>query len=388
MFDRLTSYLSEQNEDTFHVTVRDLEEVLGSTFPIAAREKDWWTWRPSTAEPQQQAIHAGGFIAKLSDNAVYVQFRRHDASRDERGYGRNWRDRKGQLRRRYAATDPATFAFFCVCGKPECPSSRMLPFRDHIAALHELFSRFSGEVAELDAYDWQSVAFGLRMAASIDDVDADTGYVENPMVFALCEATVDYEAAQSEMASKYVAAMAIFNFLWAAYEAAVSVTLPEKLKGLLKDGRLGERGRRLFEDAPELAERFNGLGLAINLADLYCIKGGLFDERITKARQRFPKRDFVFAAELCREFRNFVFHGEDEVPSHPDWGDVNESVSRLRRFYAIGRLLLILIQALAWLSLPSDPQEEHQATDLDWEDHILLFPRHALERAHFRDQRF
>lgn len=226
------------------------------------------------------------------------------------------------------------------------------------------------------------------MAASIEDVDADTGYVEDPMVFALCEVSIDYENAQSEMASKYVAAMTIFNFLWAAYEAAVSATLPDKFKGLLKDGRLGERGRRLFEEEPDLAEHFDGLSFALSLAVNYCSKGGLFDERLSRARQRFSKLDFVFAAELCREFRNFVFHGEDEVPSHPDWGDAHESISRLRRFYAIGRLLILLIQALAWLSLPADTQEVDAADDLDWEDHILAFPRRALEQAQFESERF
>ena len=74
------------------------------------------------------------------------------------------------------------------------------------------------------------------------DVEADTGFVVDTMVFALCEVTIDYENGQSEMASKYVAAATIFNFLWQAYEAAVSRTAPDELRRLAKEWRSGSAG--------------------------------------------------------------------------------------------------------------------------------------------------
>lgn len=100
MFDRLTVYLSEQNEDLFHLTFMQLEEVLRSSLPGEARQADWWNWRPSEPLAQHRAIHDGGFIAKLSENGAYVQFSRHDTSKNERGYGRYWRGANGQTRRR------------------------------------------------------------------------------------------------------------------------------------------------------------------------------------------------------------------------------------------------------------------------------------------------
>jgi hypothetical protein len=127
-------------------------------------------------------------------------------------------------------------------GKPECSRNRLLPFREHIATLYRLLRDCIFD-AFADPHLREGVLFPLLLAASISDVEADTGYVEDPLVFALCEPTTDYVGAHSEMASKYVAAASIFNFLWNAYEAAVAVTATEELRGLLKDARLGERVR-------------------------------------------------------------------------------------------------------------------------------------------------
>lgn len=289
---------------------------------------------------------------------------------EEKGYGRYVYDSHGNRDLRYKAIDPATDAFQCTCGKPHCTRARLHPFRDHVAGLYRTLSRFSQSFSgRYDHEAWGRVLLGLQLAASIDDVYADTGYVEDEMVFALCETKIDYENARSEVASKYVAAASVFNFIWNAYEAAVSITEPNNLRKLLNDGRLGERGRRLFEGHPEIEKNFLGIQDLTRLAKFYCARGKLFDERLEKLSTRFPVDNFVSAAELCREFRNFIFHGEDEVPEHEDWCHPRgTSTARIHRFYAISRLLLYLIQALAWLSAPeaADPDDENeQITKLD-----------------------
>lgn len=225
---------------------------------------------------------------------------------EERSYARHIRSADGTLVSRYAAIDPAAVAIRCTCGKPECPRARLLPFRQHMAELHEVLSQLLAEdILVCASSGWLGVLYGLRMAASIEDVDADTGYVENPMVFALCEPTIDYENANSEMASKYVAGATIFNFLWQAYESAVTLTAPNELVRLLKEERLGERGRRLFEARPELSVRFPGLKEVVYLALYQCRHGELLDERLDKLTARFPGHDFVTAAEISREFLSF-----------------------------------------------------------------------------------
>ena len=298
---------------------------------------------------------------------------------DEKTYGRYTMSAGGKRVARYCAIDPALEAIRCTCNKVDCTRARLRPFRDHIAKLHELLSRLvTEEMGVSESSKWFGVLYGLRMAASIEDVVADTGYVEDPMVFALCEPTIDYEDAQSEMASKYVAAAAIFNFLWQAYESAVAVTAPNELVRLLKDERLGERGRRLFEARPELAAHFPGLKDLVRLTLYQCRKGELLDERLDRLTSRFGGCDFVAAAEICREFRNFLFHGEDQVPDHEDWGSAAVSHCRLHRFYTVSRLILYLLQALAWIEIgnPTNLIESHSEGEAS-------APRQALESLQF-----
>ncbi|MER8639728.1 hypothetical protein [Mesorhizobium sp. M1365] len=186
-------------------------------------------------------------------------------------YARWIRNERGELEKRYLATDPADGAIVCTCGSPGCHRAMLLPFREHVAELYRVILRLNEEDLHVsEPSPWSSVLYGLRMAASIEDVEADTGFVEDPMVFARCEPTIDYERGQSEMASKYVAAAAIFNFLWLAYEAVVDTTVPDELRRLGKEGRLGERGRRLLEAKSEMSARFRGLGDLVKLALLQC----------------------------------------------------------------------------------------------------------------------
>ena len=102
------------------------------------------------------------------------------------------------------------------------------------------------------------------------------------------------------------------------------------------------------------------------------------DERLDRLTSRFGGYDFVAAAEICREFRNFLFHGEDQVPDHEDWGSAVVSHCRLHRFYTVSRLILYLLQALAWIEIgnvsnliESDSEGEASA------------PRRALEKLQF-----
>lgn len=268
----------------------------------------------------------------------------------EKTFGRWMTNERGDLAKRFVAVEAADKAIACTCGKPDCHRARLLPFRDHVSELYRVVRRLSeGQSLGCEPCAWSSVLYGLRMAASIEDVDADTGYVEDPLVFALCEPSIDYEGAQSEMASKYVAAVSIFNFLWLAYEAAVTATAPGELRRLAREARCGERGRRLLEARPEMSALFRGVNDLARLALLQCRKGGLMPARCARVEEHYAGRGLVTAAELCREFRNFLYHGEDEAPHHEDWGDPVTSRCRIFRIYTVSRLVLYLIQAMCWI---------------------------------------
>lgn len=300
---------------------------------------------------------------------------------EEKSYNRYTTSADGTRTLRYRAIDPADDAMRCTCGKPGCTWARFLPFRDHITRLHDALSQIaSEELAVSEPHGWMGALYGLRIAASIEDVEADTGFVENPEVFALCETTIDYENAQSEMASKYVAGAAIFNFLWLAYEAAVSETASAELVRLQKEKRLGERGRRIFESRNALSARFHGLSEVVRAASCQCRNGERMDARLDALLAKFPGYDLVAAAELVREFRNFLFHGEDEVPHHEDWGDSTISRCRLYRFYSVSRLLLYLIQACLWIEVG----ESNNSMQFGFSSRSFQ-PRQWLERLQFRD---
>lgn len=275
-------------------------------------------------------------------------------------------DKSGRARKRYVATEPANMAVQCTCGFSDCHRSRLMPFRDHIAELYQVIRKIhQDEITWSDSSEWSSVLYGLRMAASIEDVEADTGYVEEAMVFALCEPSIDYEDGQSEMASKYVAAAAAFNFLWAAYEASVALASPNEFRRLAKEGRMGERGRRLLEARLALSQRFQGIDDLTGLALWHCRAGGLMRDRCDRIDQRYKNAGLITAAELAREFRNFLFHGEDEAPHHENWGDEVISRCRLYRFYSVGRLVLLLIQAMCWIAGENDVERHEYGSDDD-----------------------
>ena len=83
-------------------------------------------------------------------------------------------------------------------------------------------------------------------------------------------------------------------------------------------------------------------------------------------RSKYANRDLVFSAELVREFRNFIVHGEDKVPDHEAWHygrTRGEATARVRRFYAIGRLILVLIQSFACAGLCGEGKEIEYGED-------------------------
>ena len=299
---------------------------------------------------------------------------------EEISYAKWVRDERGELVKRYWATDPAEFALVCTCGREGCHRARLLGFREHVAELHRVLLKVNEEESAFNKpSEWESVLYGLRMAASIEDVEADTGYVEDPMVFALCEPTIDYERGQSEMASKYVAGATVFNFLWQAYEAIVSVTATDELRGLARQQRFGERGRRLIETRPDMTTRFRGCSDLVKVALLQCRRGGRMVDRCDRIEKKFSGDDLVAAAEVAREFRNFLFHGGDEAPAHEDWGDVLTSRCRIYRFYSVSCLVLYLIQAMCWI-VHQDLTETHEYGSNDDE----LTATEIFERLQFK----
>jgi hypothetical protein len=130
-------------------------------------------------------------------------------------------DLESGQKRSYKVTDPALDLVKCRCGKPDCKVAMQRPLREHIAALCKAIIS-CGPLGILreneDEYEpWPGVVYALQMAASLDDVFADPSIIDDSEAAYWCEGAWDSDERDRESASKYVAALITFNFVWTAY---------------------------------------------------------------------------------------------------------------------------------------------------------------------------
>lgn len=250
--------------------------------------------------------------------------------------------------------------------------------RDHIAFLHRAISRAEEEglfdvrraraaeaertpslfaVADdfavppyVSESSWRGPAYHLQMAASLHQIGADTAYVDSRGHWMWCGPRIEYENAHSDLASKYMAGLVVFNFVWMAYENVVEIAAagrwPKKLSAA--------KARLLFSRAPLKEAPLEHLPCLIKIVDNLC-QDRVMQTEIKSYRVRFARPYSAEAgADLCRIIRNHVAHGDDEVPEPGDGDHANLSVHRL---FGATRILVCLIQILATYCL-ADPEAE------------------------------
>lgn len=265
---------------------------------------------------------------------------------------------------RSQAMTPARVASQCSCGKPDCVfrSGYLAPFRDHLARLHHVlvFAHSPGQLPDSSEHSWSAVTYHLQMAASLESLEADTGYVDLIGSTLMCSAAARYEDEHSRLASQYTAALVIFNFVWAAYEAAIKVGAA----GFLAKEHTPFRGRALMARDEAAAREVPALSQLVQDAEAFVFHiGDLAPERAKVGR--FASGTAEQASELVRLFRNHVAHGGD-APPVPDQSHVD---CRAVRFYKLGRLLLLLIQIIAVQALvAADAVYEGRADDDDYDE--------------------
>ncbi|WP_156493983.1 MULTISPECIES: hypothetical protein [unclassified Erythrobacter] len=286
--------------------------------------------------------------------------------------------------RKYTAIDPAVKVFECTCGKPDCPIAALRPFRDHIKALRGVIITCgqAGIIPYVESVQdpWSAITYPLVMAASIDDVFVDPYFVDDSDAGLWCDAAWEAEEADREDASKYVAALTIFNFVWLAYEAAVAQVAGDRFA---KD-KVPVRARKILQDAESPAPLRKACRMFYLGGRRLCTGTGRLEERIEEIESRFGLRDEAAAAELGRLFRNHVVHGDDPIPAH---GLLSSSA--IPRFYAIARMLLVLIQQLVRMHLLDpraqinlSPMLDEESEPADWAlAHLHLKEDHWVRRA-------
>ncbi|RRN63489.1 hypothetical protein [Caulobacter sp. 602-1] len=287
-------------------------------------------------------------------------------------------DENGDITSPYCALDPMNAAWLEL---PEHASdlSRMRPLKDHIVRVHELLLAcvVKGALRSARPADasWEGVRYALQMAASLEDVFADTAVTDDGAMY-MCSGAAEFEFSHSEMASKYMAGLITFNFLWSAYEGAREISP----YGRVLTGRAGNKSRELSRLTAGASEGLPYFRACLHGALTICQRGGGLDEHIRATVARSAGSTAELAADLCRTFRHHVYHGDDKVPEPSDWGA--EDLSGLRsdkrvvqkspqidRFYAVCRLALMNIQLMIISSLESAGAF---VEDFEFDDFIAL----------------
>jgi hypothetical protein len=255
------------------------------------------------------------------------------------GFGRVGYGEDGKPTLKYRATDPADRYVKCGCGKADCWTKQLVPLRDHIVALFRAVlscgseEQFENFRRSDDA--WPGVTYALQMAASLDDVFADPSYVDDSEAGLWCSPAWERDEEDREAASKYVAALITFNFVWNAYEAAIEISADD----LFPKDKVPVRGRRLFQAETQLAAGVLGFEPSFRVARQICARLPAIKDDIENIEMKYSLSGAAAAAELGRVFRNYIVHGADRIP-------IDSSGAACARFYSVTRLLLLLIQLL------------------------------------------
>ena len=104
------------------------------------------------------------------------------------------------------------------------PAAQPVGPREHGARLWRLIAH------ELQPHDipapglpWDQVLGPLHMATSIDQVNADTSFVDVSDSVAYCRPAAEYEDARSALVSRYVRDLTVFVWTWIALEKTIDV---------------------------------------------------------------------------------------------------------------------------------------------------------------------
>lgn len=258
----------------------------------------------------------------------------------------------GRVRVAFRATDP-------VWGVG-VDDGGMVPLREHVRRL----CVSSHELATFPlAGRWGDVAHNLELAHSVTDIFSETDIDSSAM---WCGPAADYEAADSEVAAKHLAAVIVFTLVWTAYECAVETMVSG-------GGGKGARGRDLVAavappNVPRLRETL--------LAALELDPGGTHWSSRDSQRLIASASIAGLAGEHLRQFRNRSIHGDLPKPDPTDWGPRSEYSAdadpRLRRFHANTRLALLLLQILAASDAGADAELEEGLEDACDADLALL----------------
>lgn len=197
--------------------------------------------------------------------------------------------------------------------------------------------------------NWDAVCTPLQFAASISGISADTSYVDDTDSVLYCSSAADYDDAQSKLISVYVEELTKFVWVWMALEMTIDILCTSS-----RHDRIGhavkfveERGARIrFFGLCEAEQEMHAKAPNVVLDKFRCD----VSKRIKKPDQEAPKDLFFFY--LCRAARNYLVHGNADMPiandwdkNTTDWYERNDKVVWVR---FLARLVLFGLQSLLY----------------------------------------
>ena len=264
----------------------------------------------------------------------------------------------------------------------------------HLVTLAELAARsrvlldLFGRDLELfgRALWWNSASNLLFPAAALAEVTTNASRADLYDAFTFCSTAASYDAAQSRVLDDYLSAWTRFHFVWNAYEVVRCKSTAGR-RMMHKDPSSRLTLQRVVPPAHlQLLTRAYHRGASLTK-----------DNPVIREKSQEGREVSVLgkAGLLMREFRHYIFHGNE---AHPEPDDFRSGLEQMLdgedclsdhayRLVAFTRLALHVTQALVQADLPRDAKASINSVPFlsNWHDHEFEIPcRFALNLASYR----
>lgn len=213
--------------------------------------------------------------------------------------------------------------------------------REHIARLYRIIVRdiemcdekIPSRQKRFNEINWNMVTTPLHVASSIEDLSADTSYVDDTQSVFYCSPAAEYEGKHSTLMSQCIKELTVFVWTWLAFENAVKILCNVR-------SQISRHALAFIRDNVGVVQ-LHGLENIVQRAS--SLSPTKVRKKAIKTSKDEPKFLFI---QLCREARNYIIHGDAKIPSPEDVEDCIESDRHSIFVRLLTQLVLFAIQTL------------------------------------------
>jgi len=224
-------------------------------------------------------------------------------------------------------------------------SSNLLELQEHCAILSSTLAHLHQEDGTTfsrlgEILDFSHAAEWLELAAGVTKVEVVTARFDDTVMY--CESALEYENARSELYSRIVTQLTIFQFAWGAFETTAKIANPLSIPASFRHrGANGLMDRIIFflrntPTTPTYQDCLNELRRFFRPGTVFA---GLSSEPLL--RHMGPSGVGI---NVVRRIRNRLAHGVGRIPGPDGWGN---GKSRDPEIIALStRITLLTIQMI------------------------------------------